>query len=237
MITTLLLHLCYLKIQALVLMNYSLGHKLWRRFQQEGDRLLTVPITLEPEAAGSPDWVKSISGRIDVAPEIFTFQPEALATKIHPLTFGIDRYVNELLVMAYSVARSQGRHQVCFADIDRAYKSSQFNYTRDTVEELRRIRTNGKSENGRLDLVNPFEDRDADEAKAITVKEEVEAAKQGQRIFDCLTEGEKASLEQIRKAAGGPKASNGGSKVIPRKKSKTAEGLLDALKSHLREGS
>ena len=235
LIATLLLHLCHLEVPTVAVLNYSAGHSLLGRHQQQCDRLLKHPYVLHPEANDSPHWRDSVEARIQVAPDAFSFGADAVVEALHTWTFGIDRYLNQLFILAYSNARKANRFVITIADLEAAFKSVQFTSSRETIHELRQIRLKGRSGSKRLDLINPFQSVfEVAEARA-TAKEESAQARAQARADQILPLAEQKALGDIRKQAAKQPKGDGSSKVTPirPRQQKTAAGLsaaLDAVK-------
>jgi hypothetical protein len=121
--------------------NYSLGHKLLTRPQEDQHRFLEQPIVLLPDTHDSPGfqdliaaYVKSMNGNLQL-------DPKADAKLLHWYTGGNRRIICELVVMAYSFARrtaaARGSIQVTINDIGNAYASDAFGTRRKEVEICR----------------------------------------------------------------------------------------------------
>jgi len=138
--------------------NYSLGHLLKRRRQEDRDRLLTQPLFLEPEQVSTLDWKNYLRELKKTAPKVFTFNVDEVEVEIHQLTFGIRRAVIALLVAAYEIARRRGKHpEVGILDIRKAYKSAKYTVHREDIEILFKQQITGSKV--REDLWCPFDRR------------------------------------------------------------------------------
>lgn len=136
--------------------NYSLGHKLKRRNQEDRDRLLSRYFFLDPENASTDDWKDFLSELKKTAPHIFTFNVDEVELEIHQLTFGIRRATIELLVVAYGEARQRSKNpEVSIHDIRRAYRSADYTVHREDVEVLFEQKISGRKI--RDDLWCPFD--------------------------------------------------------------------------------
>ncbi len=231
LIATLLLHLCYLEVPTVAILNYSAGHSLRGRHQQQCDRLLKNPYVLHPEANDSPHWRDSVEARIQVAPDAFGFSADAVAEALHTWTFGIDRYLNQLFILAYSAARNAKRFVITIADLEAAFKSAQFTSSRETIGDLRQIRLKGRSGSKKLDLINPFQSvADAVEGRAVAKEESAQARAQS-RAGQILPLAEQKALEDVRKQAAKQPKGDGSPKVINlrSRQKKTAASLSAAL--------
>lgn len=134
--TALLLQLLGIGPRLVFVANFSLGHKLKRRNQEDRQRLVAQPWILDPEICSSADWKAIIAEYKKVAPDVFAFEVDEAESLIHELTFGIKRLVVQLLVCAYKEARKRGKYTVGVDEIRQAYKSSLYTSNREDVEIL-----------------------------------------------------------------------------------------------------
>jgi hypothetical protein len=121
--------------------NFTLLNKLYKRPQQERRRLLERVRFIFPELIGSPEWIKMLQAQLNVAPEIYSSDKSIkLASHgemLYNYTYGISDYAAKLLTLAYSEARSAGRHIVEPDDVVRAYVSADYLSSRQDVELLK----------------------------------------------------------------------------------------------------
>ena len=115
--------------------NFSMLHALWRRPQQDRDRLLPNPIILYPEQLDD-DWTATVEGCIDVAEEFSQLRNKADIRLLHDYTFGIKRGLRSLLVQAYLQMRKSKHPRVTTSHITAAYLSPAYKAMREDVEEL-----------------------------------------------------------------------------------------------------
>jgi len=134
--TALLLQLLGIGPRLVFIANFSLGHKLKKRNQEDRQRLVSQPLILDPEICSSAEWKALIAEYKNVAPDVFTFKVDEVESLIHQFTFGIKRLVVQLLVCAYKVARKRDKHTVGADEIRQAFKSSLYNSNREDVEIL-----------------------------------------------------------------------------------------------------
>ena len=119
---------------SIVICNYSLVHRLRSRGQEDRQRLLSRSIVLLPDAPNSPDW-KLVLGELQkIVPNIYEFNFKEKAVDFWNLTAGLKRLLIGLLLIAYRVARRDGRSSVIWADIDKAYLSSDYSADRIDVD-------------------------------------------------------------------------------------------------------
>lgn len=134
--TTMLLQLLSIGPRLIFCANFSLGHKLKNRNNEDKQRLMSCPKIIEPELSSSADWIALISEFKKVAPEVFVFSVNEVDNLIHQYTFGVKRLVVEMLVLAYRVARKMGKNTVSVDEIKLAYISTEYTYNRKDVETL-----------------------------------------------------------------------------------------------------
>ena len=138
--------------------NFSLIHSIKRRPDQDRQRLLSNPLLMHPSEAGSEDWKMTLAELFKVAPDVFDLTDTKASEALHHYTFGINRRLVDLLVLAYRMQREKKEHVVKLEHIERAQRSAQFSDHRETVNALIRLSIN-KSTSGhvRKDLLCPFE--------------------------------------------------------------------------------
>lgn len=234
----------------IVAANFSLGHKLKRRPDEECQRLLARPIILVPEQIGSPAWRAHLSAIKDAAPEVFVFSVDDADEEVHRFTYGRKRPVTDLMAIAYRLGRKKNRQgKVGMDEIRLAQRSFEFSNHRATADILIRQDTNKKME--REDLWCPF-DIDApsaldDSMPAPKSAEASPTATSAQKITDqktrdvidagmrsAMTPSEARAHDEI---ISGQQGASGRSKVVPirRKASsrdelaKGARALIDSL--------
>jgi hypothetical protein len=149
-----LMTMCYLGPPVFFTCNYSLGHRLMSRRQEDKQRLLTKPYVLLPDAYDSVDWNEVLKEFAVVAPQIFCFDFVANSRDLWNLTAGIKRILSQLLILAYRQVRREFGHQISFDDVRHAYGSSEFYPQRVDVEHLFTYGTKGHK--SRQDLICPF---------------------------------------------------------------------------------
>lgn len=115
--------------------NYSMVNALWRRPQQDRDRLLLNPIVIRPEQLG-PDWTATVTECLTVADEFSALGTEANIALLHDYTCGIKRSLRTLLVLAFIQMRSESQTQVTAEHLCTAYRSPEYFSMRADVENL-----------------------------------------------------------------------------------------------------
>lgn len=168
-ITQMILAMCYLGIPPVFAANYSLLHKLNSRNQEERHRLLGHVDELHPDAATGKDLRVLLRRYSDVAPDVFTYDPEGDAEAIHNLTAAIKRHVVVLLEIGFAMAFAN-KGVVDYSVLEKAYKSRAYAPFRDDVEALAKLY--GAFRNSRKDLwcplnavVNPCEDLSGEQGR------------------------------------------------------------------------
>lgn len=155
-ITDLLITASGLGLPMVYAANFSLLHQLFRRSQQDTDRLLAEPRIMVPDMLDSEPWVEYISECIRVSAGVIAIPHEELSLALFRSTVGIKRYVLYLLRGALLEARRSGRHRITINDIRAAENSPRYQKFKENVEALKRIAIDKKSI-GRTDLTCPFD--------------------------------------------------------------------------------
>ena len=176
-VTSLLLGVCQTGVPWSFNCNYSLLTKLVARNQEDIDRLLSNILLLEPEIVGSEASTAVVSSIMRAAKDVFPADDLDLCKKVSELTFGINRKISILLVLAYRSARSRGAHIVCDADIMAAYNSTQYSVHRSQVNALHET-NDWRLKNGFSDLECPLDKED------IALEEKKEHVKNTQYFLD-----------------------------------------------------
>lgn len=232
LLTKTLLFLCELGLPLVFIGNYSLGHRLNRRRQEEKQRLLANPIIYLPEDPDDSDWIEYLQECVRVAGSWLDIDPHRDAEPLHRYSAGLKRLVVTLLEFSYRMLRKEDKKKVGIEDIRRVYLSSEFSSQRADVEAMAVGAITGVYE--RSDLQCPFElpkaaqaaaaermqkQRDADIAKA-----SIEAS-----LNPKEREGLRIARERVQVSDMQPKSA----KVLkmPRRGKRTAEDLLSAQKA------
>lgn len=154
--TRMLLNLRALGCPMVYCANFSLGHRLKCRNQEDRQRLLGGVITLDREDIDSHDWSGLIDFYCDLAPQVFQLDPNSDAPALWRLTAGIPRMLKQLLVSTYINARRRNKYTVTLEDCERTYRSSGFGVMREDIEHLATQAITGQPTARRPDLNNPF---------------------------------------------------------------------------------
>lgn len=140
--------------------NYSLGHKLLKRQQEDQHRFLLEPQVLLPETYDAKPFLRFLQGLVEAMGGTLAIKPEIDAKLIHWHTGGIRRLVCELVVLAYFQVRrsasARGSTKVTLNDLTAAYASPAFGTRRMEVEMCRKYLIDGAKPKGRKDLWCPF---------------------------------------------------------------------------------
>lgn len=115
--------------------NFSLVNRLWKRPQQERDRILSRPILVQPEPLGR-DWNLLLKECFCVSAEFSRLHPQQIGEALHGYSFGIKRALKELLILSYLEMRLSGESHVNLYHVEQAYGSAAFASMRSDVEEL-----------------------------------------------------------------------------------------------------
>lgn len=232
LVTGLLLNLISLGPRLVYTCNFSLGHRLKSRRQEDRQRLLAHPIVLEPDPFDSPCFQKLLQEYFLVAPDDFDLRAEQVAEEVHRYTFGIKRSVVNLLSLAWLSSKTKrGRTaKVVPDDLRAAYLSPRYLNFREDTELLWR-HTMGERQI-REDLVNPFESEVPEEkAKVVTANRAVQEYQRQvaqAHLDDLMTPAERAALKDLQSPADPMRSAK--NKVVDLKRTKqTKESMLDAL--------
>ncbi|MGT2472778.1 ATP-binding protein [Paraburkholderia terrae] len=153
-VAQMILAMCYIGVPPIYAANFSLLHKLNSRSQEERHRLLGQVHILLPDDRDSDDWRTLLKRYRDVAPDVFTFDPNGDAAAIHTLTAAVKRHVVELLTIGLAFALAEGT-TVDYSTLEKAYKSRAYATFRDDVEALAKLY--GPFRNRRKDLWCPID--------------------------------------------------------------------------------
>ena len=135
MMANLLFRLAQIGPPVIYACNFSMLHTLWKRPQQDRDRLLLSPLILHPEPLGI-DWTATVQGCIEIAEEFSLLNNESDIRLLHDYTFGIKRSLRSILVLAYLQMRREKQTHVTAAHLKKAYSSDDYSAMRDDVENL-----------------------------------------------------------------------------------------------------
>ena len=188
-----LMAMCYIGVPVAYIANFSLLHKLSSRNQEEIHRLLSNVRLLKPESSDSKDWRTLLHWQREIAPQVFTFDPDRDSEAIHNLTGGLKRALVMLLKISFVDAVSSG-HPVNVSALEKAYKTADYSSYRNDIESLQKLY--GAYRKKRKDLWCPVEG-------AVNVSEEQEWKRQRQKRSDenalaaSMTVRERQVLEEL----------------------------------------
>lgn len=181
-------------IPVLFIGNFSLGHKLLKRPQEDQHRFLGQPEVLLPETYNSTPFLRFLQGLVEAMGDLLVIKPDADAKLLHWYTGGNRRTICELVVLAYlqvrSTAAARGSAKVTLNDLTAAYTSFAFATRRMEVEFCRKYLIEGVKPRKRLDLWCPFplstelEEHRAELARSIRQTEVSNAALQASATPD-----------------------------------------------------
>lgn len=135
MMANLLFQLAQVGPPVLYACNFSMLHALWRRPQQDRDRLLLSPIILHPEPIGE-DWTTTMEACLTVSEEFSSLKNSPDIQLMHDYTFGIKRSLRSLLVLAYLEMRNDKQSKVTRQHLTAAFCSPEYGAMREDVENL-----------------------------------------------------------------------------------------------------
>ncbi|EHY78855.1 transposition protein, TnsC-like protein [Stutzerimonas stutzeri ATCC 14405 = CCUG 16156] len=151
----LLLSVASIGIPTLYLCNFSLLHKLFTRNSEDRHRLLSQPKIMTPDLPDSRDWRLYILACDRALGGVFKGSNEVLVRAIYDFTFGIKRFVVELITLSYLIARSLNSERLTLDMFRQAYFSVEYTAFRQDVMLLNRQAIENKA--SRRDLWCPFE--------------------------------------------------------------------------------
>jgi energy-coupling factor transporter ATP-binding protein EcfA2 len=150
-VTQMLMSLSYIGVPVFYAANFSLLNKLAKRPQEDQHRLISDPILLSPETVDSRAWSETLTMMQAVAPDYFVFSVKKDAEIIHRLTFGVNRNLVKLLLVAFQVARARNC-LVGVSELEAAYNHQKYSSYKRDVEALTRQAVTGTPVHGRSDL-------------------------------------------------------------------------------------
>jgi len=216
--------------------NYSLGHKLLKRGQEDKDRLLAKTLVLKTSRESDTEWVLQVAAHIAVAPELLNIDAERDAAELHRLTAGICRLLGLLLLEACRITwvNTVG-HRVTMAVIRAAYASSAYSSQRADVETLRSLSINSRLREKRKDLVCPFAEissPETDVSKSPSVAEPLAPA--AVHVMEsALSTGAQRVLKELRAQANEVSSGERNAATVtklPRRPAVTTAALLEGAK-------
>ena len=187
--------------------NYSLGHRLVKRNQEERQRLLSDPLILLPDLPSDPAYVELLSAYKTCSNEVLAIDAERDAADIHWLTGGLRRPLRLLIVEAFKIAKMRSLKlreavSISMGDLRDAYNSTAFSIHRRDVEDSRLL-LGGAAVKGRRDLECPFElaaEQTAMHRRLLeqSRREELSHA----MLFSSLTKSEAVKVTRMRRELG-----------------------------------
>jgi len=143
LITKLVAFFAVFGVPVVYICNYSAGHRLKMRPQEDRTRLLHDPIVVLPDPPDEPTYLDLLEDYKVVFGGALDIDPKRDALAIHEMTFGLKRSAKRLLVIGYRIARSRTKkgEKVCvdMTDLRAAYMSISYEDDRKTVEECHSI--------------------------------------------------------------------------------------------------
>lgn len=152
--TDILLTMSGLGLPMVFVSNFSLGHKLLKRNQEDTQRLVAHPRIMWPDAPESKIWADFIDECIAASDGRIRADRSDFSHEIYRGSYGLKRAAIHLIVQSYIQARLANRTWIELVDVHKAYTSSAYYTYRTDVEELERIAIKQKTK--RDDLLCPF---------------------------------------------------------------------------------
>lgn len=236
LVTKTLLFCTYIGIPFFYVGNYSLCHRLFRRDQEDRQRLLTDPYVLIPDEPSSEDWIAYLSECKRVAGNWLQIDPLKDGDALHRYSAGLKRLIVKLIIFSFEEARESNQNVVTINDIARAYHSMRNTINRQDVEDIIMQSIVGKKikgANGRIrnDIWCPFDLPKSAQIKFSEKNIEARENKVGKElILSSMTATEKKGVDILQKEFKAPKIreKKRHSPAMPKKKAQTAEELLAA---------
>lgn len=201
-VTDILLNMAGIGPPMVYVCNYSLGHKLFERNNEDQQRLLTDPRIMLPDEPGSSDWKAFIDECVRVGNGAIRGNQGELAREIYRCTFGIKRLAVELLKQAYIECRSAGRHAASLQDIGHAYRSAAYTSSAKQVEHLQKLALGGRVSKQHPDLRCPFDLPAAFTSNVVKFARAERQDRVTQKVFDSsLTASERSVKKQLDASA------------------------------------
>ncbi|MEW8143408.1 MAG: ATP-binding protein [Candidatus Thiodiazotropha endolucinida] len=170
-VAKLLMSVGFPEVPVIYVVNYSLGHKLKKRPQEERQRLLADPNVLEPDGPRSASWQALIREYVHTLPDLLSVDPVGDAEEIFRMTAGLPRVLRLLIITAM---RQLGRKTDLLITVDTlryAYRSRSFDVHRADVEAMLSLSVSDLLASRRLDLVCPFKGTRTDQEGSSTEKQ------------------------------------------------------------------
>ena len=224
LIAKVLLRMTYVGPPTLVIGNYSMGHRLLKRPQEEKHRLLTNSRILLPDLPTSKCWLDVLEALEKVLPGIFEFGLVIRSNELWAFCAGLKRVLVELLTLAYRRARNTGRSMAAWQDVVSAYGSSAFFSSREDVEALVRQAFDGTTPPQHLQCPFPIPRSESESyGQALSsVRQHNLAGAVGRSALNAS----ERQLEKEADQARAPVASNSATRSAKKKSSMTASDLI-----------
>ncbi len=155
-ITEILLALRDIGLPFVYVGNYSLGHRLMNRNDEDKQRLCSQPIFLDPELPASEDFRRQLQEILNVAPDLLAFDPDLDSEKIYLFSAGAIRRVIMLVTIAARYVLDNDLEKVTISEVEIAYNSSDYFAMRQVVQDIARQMVTGKDDKSRKDLCCPY---------------------------------------------------------------------------------
>lgn len=156
-IVTILLTLMRIGPPAVYVSNFSLAHKLFKRSNEDKQRLLAEPRIMLPDELNSKDWKAYVDECVRVSGGHIRTRGRDFAAELYRYTFGIKRVAVHLIKQAYVESRKSGRTWIEMDDLGSAYRSPEFKANADDIQDLHNLALGDvKLRKSRSDLWCPF---------------------------------------------------------------------------------
>ena len=227
--TTILYGLLAIGPRLIFTANFSLVHALMKRKQQDIQRLITVPVIVEPLRQGSGDIPALLAAYKAVAPNALAFDIGAAESIIYECTYGIIRNIVNLIARAYRHAGECGRNAVNIEDLHTAYAAYDMRAQRDEVKKLFEQDLSGAA--SRADLWSPFPVPPRPASSVIDLskaRESFEAKVEAGLLLDTLLPKQAEAVRQLVPQFSAPPKTDG--EVVRMRRTKaTRQSLIDGI--------
>lgn len=218
-LTRLMMAACNLGLPINAVGNYSLIRRLMKRESPDQQRLLSNVKVMMPDDPDGRDWGQFVSCQKIVLPDVLAIDPINDGPSINLLSGGQKRAEVRLLAIAYEKKRNASSNldvKVFLADLENAYKSSEFRVHREEIEEISRRTLKNVTKEDDLScpielpdtLLQQFKRRAEQERNSRVARRELE---------DSLSAEEKQRLKEAAKTTPKPRASATVRSINPKK--------------------
>ncbi|MFN3731975.1 hypothetical protein [Comamonas testosteroni] len=158
-ITKFLLMLTHLKVPLIYAANFSLGHKLLKRPQEDRERLLADVIVLKPLELNEQGLGILLRAYSRILAEYLENDLSDFTEEYSIWTLGIRRKVQQLTLAGFEVMFKSGEKKLKVSHLKKAYEEKMSTSYRLDIETLCRQSGNSAPVRGHMDLWCPFDEK------------------------------------------------------------------------------